>query len=618
MKRWIAFLLSVVMVLSLMPMAVMAEEAQEQEHLPMNTLYVGSVNALETPQGDGWSYDASTSTLTLNNCTLTESMLHVETYQDEEGNVYYDRHDSMIYFDGDLTIELIGTNSVERVVENAPGDYTNYYAICGSLDIPDGWDMPAALKFTGTGNLTVGIAVTADSLSEDGYNMNDAWDYFEFSAGIGVWGGVDLSGLYGGGWMDIYGGVYGVEGSPTARAFANYPTFGDNCIVTAYRDVEGTVENEYGYNWNNNDAWRMKVVTGNAILKDNGQLILMDKDSASGEGWTWENSVLTLSADTVVKAVEFRRTVGSAKVTLAGDVTLDATDMGYDANWNSISAVTAYCDLEINAGDHTLTLHNSWADALRAELCDVTISGGTVVTTNEGGYAINMIGGDLTIQNATFRSANEIYLTEGYDADYNTIPAGDAVLSGAVVVLDSPITSYGTLTVLSSDVTVTWGYDALYGNTAVTVRDSTLSIDASGHALTSNSVVTVDNCNLNLTAEEAVIYHGYYHYEGDDESNIPDTTRILLQNMDITQPEGCTVAASEEVEEYYTKYTVQVVDGNGNAATTMKATAAGNEHEHSYTQGVCTCGKKQTFTITWKDEDGTILELDTVEYGDHP
>ena len=618
MKRWIAVLMSLVMVLSLMPMAVMAEETAEQERLPVTTLYVGSVNALETPQGDGWSYDASTSTLTLNNCTLTESMLHVETYQDEEGNVYYDRHDSMIYFDGDLTIELIGTNSVERVVENAPGDYTNYYAICGSLDIPDGWDMPAALKFTGTGNLTVGLAVTADYLSEDGYSMNDAWEYFEFSSGIGVWGGVDLSGLYGGGWMDIYGGVYGVQAHYIACAFANYPTFGDNCIVTAYQDVEGTVENENGYNWNNNDAWRMKVVTGNAILKDNGQLILMDKDSASGNGWTWENQVLTLSEGTEVKAVDFRSRVESAKLVLTGNVTLDATDMGYDANWNAIAAVTAFCDLDINAGDYTLTLNNGWADALRGELCDVTVSGGTVVAANEGSYAVNMIGGDLTIQNTTFRSPNEIYLTEGYDADYNTIDAGDAVLSGAVVVLDSPITSYGALTILNSDVTVTWGYEALYSSTALTVRDSNLSINASGYALASNGNVTVDNCSLDLIAEESVIYRGYYHYEWNDESNIPDASCFQLLNMDITQPEGCTVAASEEVEEYYTKYTVQVVDGNGNAATTMKATAAGNEHEHSYTQGVCTCGKKQTFTITWKDEDGTILEVDTVEYGDHP
>ena len=89
MKKLIAAVMAVAMLLSLLPMTVLADD--EDVSLPVTKLYVGTVNALENPEGDGWSFDAETDTLTLNNCTLTESMLHVQT--DEYGT---DRSDAMI------------------------------------------------------------------------------------------------------------------------------------------------------------------------------------------------------------------------------------------------------------------------------------------------------------------------------------------------------------------------------------------------------------------------------------------------------------------------------------------------------------------------------------------
>ena len=665
MKKAIVALLALIMVLSLMPMAVMAEETQER--LPVHTLYVGTVNALETPQGDGWSFDASTNTLTLNNCTLTESMLHVEKYEDDEGNVYYSRYNSMIYFDGILTIELIGTNSVERVVEKAPGDYTHYYAIYGGADIPEGWD-GASLTFTGSGNLTVGLAVTADSVSEDGWNMKDSWDYFEFSSGIGVWAGVDLSGLYGGGWMDIYGGIYGVQAPYIVKAFANYPTFGDNCIVTAYRDVEGTVENEYGYNWNNNDAWRMKVVTGNAIMQDNGQLILMDTDSASGEGWTWENNILTLSEGTEVKAVDFRSRVGSAKLVLTGDVTLDSTGMGYDSEWNYYPAINASCDLEIDAGAYTLTLSGE-DTALKMHRADLLISGGSVVTDLwQYCLSIDSSCGDVTIRNATFRTtcieegdelvSGELTLAYDYDEDGNEIPGGDLLIENSTLDMIAGIcTNDGSLTVKDSVINMTLGYQGIGCSYAdMCFQDSDITIFCTGTPLeASHGEVVFDNCNLDLTGGEGeplILAARYYEdnkdyeYATDRDRWEPDLNAIRFQNMDITEPAYVKVGYVEE-EGYYTAlgYTV-LLDGSDELITTLKA-AAGGKHTHahdtygsdgenhwsicqcgqvmegttaahSYTQGLCACTKVQTFTITWKNDDGTVLEVDTVEYGDHP
>ena len=97
--------------------------------MPVTKLYVGSVNALETPYGDGWSFDAENGVLTLNNCTLSESMVHEQDYVSGEHSI----DDAMIYVEGDLTIELIGTNSVERVIEEEPTDYTQYFAIYAAV-----------------------------------------------------------------------------------------------------------------------------------------------------------------------------------------------------------------------------------------------------------------------------------------------------------------------------------------------------------------------------------------------------------------------------------------------------------------------------------------------------
>ncbi len=40
--------------------------------------------------------------------------------------------------------------------------------------------------------------------------------------------------------------------------------------------------------------------------------------------------------------------------------------------------------------------------------------------------------------------------------------------------------------------------------------------------------------------------------------------------------------------------------------------------DHSYTDGVCVCGHVQKFTITWKNEDGSVITTTTVEYGKLP
>lgn len=65
-------------------------------------LWVDGVNALETPQGDGWSYDAGTGVLTLGG--RRSSSLFTSHEREESGSAFPYR--SSIYCDGDLTICL--------------------------------------------------------------------------------------------------------------------------------------------------------------------------------------------------------------------------------------------------------------------------------------------------------------------------------------------------------------------------------------------------------------------------------------------------------------------------------------------------------------------------------
>ncbi len=582
MKKLIALLLMLAMVLSAMSMSVIAAEEETEERMPVTKLYVGSVNALETPHGDGWSFDAENGVLTLNNCTLSESMVHEQDYVSGEHSI----DDAMIYVEGDLTIELIGTNSVERVIEEEPTDYTQYFAIYAAVYATEVngelWDYPSKLSFTGTGSLTAGIAITVDAWDGENWSLVGGWDeYLEFSAAIGCWanGSADLSGLHSGGWMEIYGGIYGVEAPWNVRAFANSPTFGSNAIVTAYRDVEGTVENEYGYNWNNNDAWRMKVVTADAHISNKKLLTLLDSGAASGQGWTWENNVLTLSSDTEVKAVEFRAALGSAKLTLSGNVTLDCTDMGYDSNWNMIPCINANCDLEIDAGAYTLTFTGE-SYTILATNADVLISSGTLEEEAEYSYGIYITGGGLTIQDATFRSPSGIDIAEGWDADGNTIP-GDILIQNASVTLDSPIRSYGNIaTVINSDLTITWGYSCIYAPNGIYLQDSNITLIASGIALDTNETVSIDNCNLNIVSEQEVISCGYVSYN--DPNTEADLSKLSLTNMNITEPAGYQILA---VEENWGAKTVKLANSDGTLATSLIATAVNVSEECSHSYG---------------------------------
>jgi len=568
MKKYMSMLMILAMLLTMLPMGVMATEEEIQEPAPVTALYVGSVNALETPEGDGWRFDAETGVLTLENCTLTEAVTHEVTYrysEDDEG--YTERYNSILYFQGDLTIELVGINSLKRTVDVAPEVETAYYAIHAGLyqENVDGdiWDMPSKLSIRGDGTLTAGLLLANDCLDEDGY---DAWENLWFSCAIfcNAEHGVDLTGLEKGSCVEVYAGVTDYGAYYNARPWNTAPTFGSNAAVTTYMDLEGT--EEIKYNENENNGARIKIMPADAYLNSMGLLSLMDTGAASGHGWSWENNVLTLSSDTEVKAVEFRQQLGSAKLLLAGDVTLDSTDMGYDANWNAISPVNANCDLEIRTGSHTLYFAGEGdSNAIFANNSDVVISDSTLENTMEYGGGILVQGGSLTMQDSSLRSSDEIYVTTGYDEEWNSVMGGDIWLLNADITLGESIcNSDGSVFVEKSKLTLSGDYAYLFAAADASLSNSDVTMNNNTTALEANGALIIDNCNLDITAEE-VLSCGY------SSGGQADISKLQLLNMNITLPKDYQILA---VNSNWNSQIVKLTNSDGTVATTLVATAA--------------------------------------------
>ncbi|MBE6737506.1 MAG: hypothetical protein E7566_02475 [Ruminococcaceae bacterium] len=544
MKKLFCLLMTAVMLLTLgVPMA----SARDVYDSPLKVfeLYVGGVDALKTPQGDGWSYNHKTRTLTLEDCTITQNQV-VEC----DWGV---KVDSLIYFEGVLTIELKGDNYLEHKITSAPSDYTRYHAICADVFSTAVADPPSELKIIGDGNLTAGVEFPEEAVD---------WEYLEYSCGIfcNASGGVDLTGLSKGSNLDVYGGMTDVEAPWVAQAWNCSPTFSDESMVIAYRDIEGTIENEFGYNWNNNDAWRMKVITADAYLAPNGMLTILDDGKASGDGWNWENNYLLLEENTAVKAVYFKNTVDKAKLYLAGDVELDSTGMYMD--YSDANCITAECPLEIHTNYHKLTLRGD-GYGIYGDCADVTVAGGYIDAYNSY-TAAKVDGGRLAITNTEFNDfgGNGISTYYGYDEDYNEVSAGNLIIANSSVNTTYRVESYKDLVVIDSEIAISDTNYGLVSQQNMHLTNSTINVEVSDRAIQSYGDMYIDNCNLNLESEGMVIFANYSEGE-------PNLDTLKFTNMTVTEPEGGAVGA------YYNgyDYVTTIVDANGDKATRLVATA---------------------------------------------
>lgn len=230
-RKLIALLLVLCMLLAAAP--VLAETEQRV----VTKLYVDGVDALVTPQGEGWSYNAQTGVLTLNNCDLNGLHVYVDSLRESVT--------AIIFAEGDLVIEVVGENSVEAELTDMPSS-----TMVGAIVINNDY-YPA--KFTGSGTLTAGISVDP-SLSESlWYNY-----VYGFSAQTSD---MELDGLTDGGTLDFYAGIPGTYRYDCGRAIQNgLMNVPSHVCALSYHDIAGAFLQDW-YNANENNCWRLVLTT---------------------------------------------------------------------------------------------------------------------------------------------------------------------------------------------------------------------------------------------------------------------------------------------------------------------------------------------------------------------
>jgi len=534
MKKLACFILSACMLFSIFTVAAAEDTA------PVSLLYIGGVDAIATPEGEGWSFDAESGVLTLTDCTVTGSGVYVDEWETVV--------DAAVYFAGDLTIELVGDNHIERSIDTAPSDHVQYAAIWAQ----DVSDVSTTLAICGDGSLTAGIEFPEEALD---------WEYLGFSCGIMCLaeGGVDLTGLHGGGYLDVYGGVSGVEGAWVAKAWNSSPTFGDGSIVVAYRDVEGTVENEFGYNWNNNDAWRMRVLTDPAYMSAGGRLTLANDGEAAGEGWTWKDRVLTLDEGVSVKTIYVSAGLDGASIVLKADLTIDSTSLGY------VDAIETHSDLTVYAGGYVLTaVSNDYV--ISADCASITLTDGEFIFADEYGSefpAVFVGGGGISLKDASV-TAETGYLqtTTSYDEEYNEFAPGDIIIEDSDISV-AYIEAGASVNVTSSALSFGEGWNAVYAYEDISmVNSSVQALSKSGDVICAGGSIGIDNCELDINAGGIAISACNYGEEGD---------LLTFTNMTVSQPASYTVGAV--VGEYGNTF-YSILDAEGAAVSVLKALPA--------------------------------------------
>ena len=206
----LSILLSMVMLMGLLPWSALTVYATGIEY---NLYICGTRVTSEAHSGDGWSFDADTKTLTLNNFTYTGSG------GDKNAAIYLDypfwvEEDAQIR---DLTINLIGDNVITVSGDNPYEDarYGIFFGDSGTLTIE------------GAGNLTV----TFDDTNGSPWRLDAIFCDYSSSFVMNGTGTVYAKGGHGGESRGMYWGDYG-------ELYFNSGTFiAESVTTTNYQSV---------------------------------------------------------------------------------------------------------------------------------------------------------------------------------------------------------------------------------------------------------------------------------------------------------------------------------------------------------------------------------------------
>ena len=567
-------------------------------------LYVGGVNALETPEGDGWYYDADTLTLTLDNCTLTQTGTYVNAY-DEVIN-------AVIYACGDLNIEFIGDNFIENRVEEIPEVATTY----GAIWIDGTYNDYAGdtLSISGQGNLTVGLAV-----SQDVYKTG----LVEFSFAMYVYNeyGVDLTGLESETTVDIYGGVVGVPAIYNVRPFASGPSFANGNKVTAYKNIEGTMLNENGFDPDNNEAWRLVIETTSAGVDKDGVLNIFDTSAAYGDGWSWEDCVLTIGGEPDFNAIWFELEDADAKIVLSQDTVIDTRAKTPEDAWTllpSISFMSYSGSLEIDTGDYNLTILNDRGFVIES-YGTLIIAGNLTIDNYDNGYSAITVTGDLIINDSVITAeSGGIDVFSSYDYENEVDIYGNVVITNSEVNVSGcyvdnmgyEVSSYGIdaycdITIENSDINVSGSISGLSANN-IYIKSSNVTAYGMVTGIEAFYTLTIDSCTISSESQSAAISVCpiWDWLEG-------VAGGITLLGVNVINSEDAVIGIGNAIDEYGYEYqTNTFVDADGNALSSVYLEAS-NSAEYEIINGkliITVVTENRINRVALYDADGKCIK----------
>ena len=279
-----------------------------------------------------------------------------------------------------------------------------------------------------------------------------------------------------------------------------------------------------------------------ASVDENGVLRIDSTSSASGDGWNWDGTTLTLSQGEV-RAIVFEQ-ISSAKLVITENVLLDASGyvIGPAISSNAV-------ELDIDTGDYVLTVRNgnnySGIDAYGS-----TITGAVEVQVSGTGVAINL-GGESTFDNAVIKTNAQI---SAYDltinnskvvADNSTSDGGHGIYSQKLVIKSSIVDAKsGTDSDIAAAIA---GYSTYIENSKVTLDGDAFGVnvyDTPQNAPLGDTKLTIVNSDVTAnggTAAFSVAYsYSQYHISGNSFTGTKDTGLLSWSNVSFTTPTSTT------------------------------------------------------------------------------
>ncbi|MBR3317141.1 MAG: hypothetical protein IKG21_04905 [Atopobiaceae bacterium] len=343
-------------------------QAQPQAGEPYDVWIGGTQVTSENLVGTGWSYDASTSTLTLNGYSYSG-----EGYS-WQGNCY-----ACIYASQDLTISLAGENSVSNTHTYAD-DLICAICVVGNLSI-DG----SGMLTVDAGNRGLGIYCTSGTIKNGTVSA---------TGGEGVRCN-DLS---------VENGILTATGIADNSSGAGIEADGDVTITGGTVTAAGTDPNHFSYG----------IRCGGNVRVEGGTV---HATSAYGNGIEFNTNVTISGGNVTATGGDYGFYSGSGSVTVEGG-TVNATCTGEDG-----SGVLAVMDVAISGG----TVIASGANAgIISYVGELTINGGDVTASGSSLGGLYTQGGTIKVAEGLVAKAGASEADAQYVADLSTWEHGEA------------------------------------------------------------------------------------------------------------------------------------------------------------------------------------------------